>query len=123
MNHDNLAISDKLSLLGELEHLRAHLVRSAHSSEDGDKKFFYLVKAEQTKKLRRKLQAKWLSTGELDWCSVKVGSRIKQLNLETLSDDLDLFSEVESLADSVLGEALGIDLSGCVSCRGDKEDT
>lgn len=75
------------------------------------------MKAEQAKQLRRKVQAQWLKTGELDWCLVKSSARLKWLNEEVLSNDLELFSEVESFADDILGHALGEDLSGCSSCR------
>lgn len=115
--HKTLALSDKVAFLGELEHARHHLVRSAHVAEDEDQKFWYQVKAEQAKKLRRKIQKKWLETGELDWCLIKSSSRIKWLNEELLDSDLDLFSEIESFADDILGHGLRQDLSGCQSCK------
>lgn len=115
--HHILSLSDKIALLGEIEHNRHHLVRSAHVAEDEEQKFWYQVKAEQAKQLRRKVQAKWLKTGELDWCLVKSSSRIKWLNEEVLSSDLELFSEIEHFADDVLSHALGEDLSGCESCK------
>lgn len=115
--HKVLDLSDKIALLAELEHNRHHLVRSAHVAEDEEQKFWYQVKAEQAKQLRRKIQKKWLETGELDWCLVKSCSRIKWLNEEVLSSDLELFSEIEHFADDILSHALGEDLSGCKSCR------
>lgn len=120
--HKTLTLSDKIKLLGEIEHTRAHLVRSAHVATDEEQKFWYQVKAEQAKQLRRKIQAKWLNTGELDWCLVKVSARLKWLNEEVLSSDLELFSEVESFADDILGHSLGEDLSGCESCREEIDD-
>lgn len=115
--HKTLALSDKVALLGEMEHARHHLVRSMHVTEDEAQKFWYQVKAEQAKKLRRKIQRKWLETGELDWCLIKSSSRIKWLNEEILDSDLDLFSEIESFADDILGHGLKENLSGCESCR------
>lgn len=115
--HKTLALSDKIRLLSEIEHSRHHLARAAHVAEDGEQKFWYQVKAEQAKQLRRKVQAQWLKTGELDWCLVKSSARLKWLNEEVLSSDIELFSEIESFADDVLGHALGEDLSGCASCR------
>lgn len=115
--HKTLALSDKIRLLGEIEHSRSHCVRSAHVAEDEEQKFFYQVKATQAQKLRRKVQDKWLKTGELDWCIVKSSATLKQLNNEILSEDLDLFSEIESFSDELLSHALGEDLSGCQSCR------
>lgn len=115
--HKTLALSDKIALLGELEHTRHHLARSAHVAEDEDQKFWYQVKADQAKNLRRKIQKKWLNTSELDWCLIKTSSRIKWLNEELLGSDLDLFSEIESFADDILGHGLRQDLSGCQSCK------
>lgn len=122
MDHKNLALSDKITLLGECEHLRRHCIRSAHVTEDDEKKFYYQVKAKQLQDVRRKLQDKWLRTDELDWCIVKSSATLKQLNSELIKDDLELFSDIERIADDLLGNALGEDLSGCKSCAADKED-
>lgn len=119
--HETLALVDKIALLGEIEHARHHCARSAHVAEDHEQKLFYQVKASQAKRLRREMQATWLDTGELDWCLVKTASRIKWLNEEVLEEDLDLFSEIEDFADSLLSHALKRDLSGCQSCHEDEE--
>lgn len=120
MQHDKLMVSDLLSLVGELEHQRRHVTRAAKVVADEDLKFFYLVKAEQLKRVRRKVQEK-LPMETRDWCIVKSGSAIKQLNNELLTEDLDLFSEIESIEDDLLGKVLGIDLSECESCATDRK--
>lgn len=117
--HATMSLSDKITLLAELEHARHHASRSAHVVEDDDEKFYYQVKAEQAKRIRREVQAKWLNTPEKDWCLVKTSARLKWLNEEVLSDDLETFSKIEDLADDLLSHALGEDLSGCQSCRDD----
>lgn len=117
MEHKKLAVADKITLLGECEHLRRHCIRSAHVTEGKDKKFYYQVKAKQLKDVRRKLQDKWLKTDELDWCIVKSSATLKQLNNELLMEDLELFSDIERIADDLLGNALGEDLSGCSACK------
>lgn len=119
MNHKILSLADKITLLAELEHLRRHCIRSAHVTEDDDKKFYYQVKAKQLQNLRRKVQDKWLKTDELDWCIVKSSATLKQLNNEIMLEDLDLFSDIERVADDLLGNALSEDLSGCKSCSED----
>lgn len=119
MNHEILSLADKITLLSELEHLRRHCIRSAHVTEEDDKKFYYQVKAKQLQDLRRKVQDKWLKTDELDWCIVKSSATLKQLNNEILMEDLELFSDIERVADDLLGTALGEDLSGCKSCLED----
>lgn len=122
MNHKNLALADKINLLGELEHLRRHCLRSAHTIGDKEKKFYYQVKAKQLKDLRRNTQKKWLGTDEIDWCIVKSSACLKQLNNELAAEDLELYSNIESIADELLGHALGEDLRGCSSCRDDVKD-
>lgn len=114
-----MSLADKINLLSELEHLRRHCIRSAHTVDDKDKKFYYQVKAKQLQDLRRKVQDKWLKTDELDWCIVKSSATLKQLNNEIVLEDLDLFSDIERVADDLLGNALGEDLSGCKSCSED----
>lgn len=120
--HKNMQLMDKITLLGELEHLRRHCIRSAHVVDDEVKKFYYQVKAKQLRDLRRKIQWMWLYTDHLDWCIVKSASRLKQLNEEIIKSDMDTFSEIESIADELLGNALEEDFSGCQSCIEDKED-
>lgn len=122
MNHDILAISDKIALLAEIEHERHHLARSAHVTTNPDKKFFYQVKAEQAKQLRRKVQAKWLNTDEEDWCLVKSSARLKWLNEEVLKEDVDLYSEIEQFTDDIIGNAFGVDVSGCKACVADRDE-
>lgn len=78
------------------------------------------MKASEAEKLRRELQAKWANTGELDWCLVKVASRLKWLNEEVLAEDDETFSKIEDFADSLLSHALKTDLSGCNSCQEDQ---
>lgn len=120
MQHDKLAISDKITLLGELEHDRHHLLRSAHVATDKERAFRYFVKAHQARELRRKVQQRWLDTDELDWCVVKSSARLKWLNEEIADNDMELFNEIENFADDLLSFALNTDLSGCKSCNDDK---
>lgn len=117
--HHIMGLADKVKLLGDLEHTRSHCVRSAHVAETDDEKFYYQVKSEQAKRIRREVQAKWLNAPEKDWCLVKTSARLKWLNEEVLSDDLETFSKIEDLADDLLSHALNEDLSGCASCRDD----
>lgn len=119
MNHKSLALADKLTLIGELEHSRHHCIRSMHSVEDPDEKFYYKVKAKQLQDVRRKAEKKWADTNEYNWCLVKVSTKIKQLNEEVFEADDELFSEIENIADDLLSHALHEDLSGCSSCKDD----
>lgn len=122
MQHAVLSLADKLTLLGELEHGRRHCIRSMHSVEDPDEKFYYKVKAKQLQNARRKAEEKWANTDEYNWCLVKVSTKIKQLNEEVFEADDDLFSEIENIADDLLSHTLHEDLTGCSACREDKQE-
>ena len=119
MNHKTLALADKLTLLGELEHVRHHCIRSMHSIEDKEEKFYYKVKAKQLQNARREAEKKWADTDEYNWCLVKGSTKIKQLNEEVFESVDVIFSQFENIADDLLSHALHEDLTGCSSCRDD----
>lgn len=120
MDHEHLALEDKLWLISELEHARAHTLRSAHVATDQEDKMFYLVTAARCQRLRRKAQSKLGEIDEKDWCLVKSAQRLRQLNYELMAGDEELFNELEDLVDSVNSHALKQDMSGCKSCHDDK---
>lgn len=122
MNHQILSLADKLTLIAELEHARHHCIRTMHSTEDEDEKFFHKVMAKRLQDVRRKTEKKWADTDELGWCIVKASTKVKQLNEEVFEDDDELFSEIESIADELLSHHLHEDLSGCSACRDEKEE-
>ena len=117
-----MSLADKLTLVAELEHGRHHCIRTMHSTENEDEKFFHKVMAKRLQDARRKAEKKWADTDELGWCIVKVSTKIKQLNEEVFEDDDELFSEIENIADELLSHHLHEDLTGCKSCREDKEN-
>lgn len=125
-DHKTAEVSDKIALLSELEHLRAHAVRSAESLYDPDNPeniawIHYATIAEEAKNLRREYQRKHFSElSEYDWCACKVASRIRQLAYETQGSDWDMLKKIDTLVDEVWGEALGMDLSDCAVCREDR---
>lgn len=121
ISHEHLALEDTLSLLGELEHARYHALRSAHVAEKKEDKMHYLVTAARAQRARRKVQAKLEEIGETDWCLVKSGQRLRQLNYELMDGDTETFNELEELVDSINSHALHQDMSGCKSCSADKD--
>lgn len=119
-SHTHLALEDTLSLIGELQHLRRHALRSAHASKEQEDKFFHLVTAARAQRLRRQVQSKLGEIATEDWCGLKSAQAIRQLNYELMSGDEELFNELESLVDSVNSHALKQDMTGCKACSSDK---
>lgn len=122
MNHDQLKLADKITAVGELEHLRRHLIRAAITTTDDTRAFFYLVKAHRAEALRRQLQHSLPEVAEEDWCIVKSCATIKQLNAETLEEDKELYKEIEDLADDCLSKAYNVDFHSCKACKDDKDN-
>ena len=119
INHEKLSITDALSLIGELEHLRRHILRSVQYMDDDDNKIFWIVEADKCQRLRREYMAKYFPVNEKYWCMVKCCAAIRQLTYETFTKDLDELKELDLLVDEVTGQ----DLSGCEMCRQDRPDT
>lgn len=126
-DHKTAEISDKIALLSELEHLRAHAIRSAEAlfnpdEPTGDTRWIhYAIIAEEAKRLRREYQKEHFGElSEYDWCLCKVASRLRQLAYETQESDWSMLKRIDDLVDEVWGAALDMDLSSCAACREDK---
>ena len=120
MDYDKLNVTDSLAVVGELEHMRRHLLRSVQYADEDDK-IFYLVTAKQCQEMRRKYMAKHFPVDTKLWCLVKSAATLRQLLYETTSDDVELLKEIDTLVDDIMEKATGKDLSECESCRQDKE--
>lgn len=124
-DHAKASVGDKIALLGELEHGRAHCVRAAASvwrEDDDSDSVQYLLWAKRFQEIRREYMRKHF--GELkesDWCLFKVSARLRQLAYEVCEGDVEELKEMEDLIDEITGKALDMDLSECVSCREDKD--
>lgn len=131
-NHSKASVSDKIRLISELEHARAHALRSAASAlgeERDDSEFTeseestrYLIIAKQAQTLRREYMRKHF--GELkdsDWCLCKSAACLRQIAYEVCEGDVEELREIDDFVDQIWGEALGMDLSDCVACASDRE--
>lgn len=123
IDHKRLHLEDTLALVGEIEHMRHHNLRSSHATHNTDKEFGHLVSAATSQELRREVQATVGDISDEDWCELKVAQRIRQLNYETMEGNTKLFNELEDLVDSINSRILGQDMSNCHSCREDRGTT
>ena len=123
-NHAKASVADKIALLSELEHTRAHAIRSAivlQTEEKEDESFKFLVWAKQLLDMRRKFMGKWFPDIDAKhWCMCKATARLRQLAYEIGGDDIELLVSIDTLADEVWGDAIGEDLSDCAACKEDK---
>lgn len=127
-NHNKAGTSDKIALIGEIEHLRRHALRAAAStlqeeeSDDSDSTR-YLILAKRAQELRREYMKKHF--GELkdtDWCLCKAAACLRQIAYEVCEGDAVELKEIDDFVDEIWGGALNMDLSDCESCRSDREN-
>ena len=123
-NHDKGGISDKITLVSELEHARRHALRSAVASwkeEDDSESLRYLLIAKRAQSLRREYMRKHFpDIKESDWCLCKTAACLRQLAYEVCEGDSLELKEIDDLVDDIWGTAIGEDLTACESCRDDK---
>lgn len=124
-NHDKASVSDKIRLISELEHIRAHALRAAASTwreEDDSDATLYLIKAKRAQTLRREYMRKHF--GELkdtDWCLCKAAACLRQIAYEVCEGDAEELKEIDDFVDEIWSDALKRDLSDCVSCAEDRQ--
>lgn len=124
-DHAKAGIGDKILLISQLEHGRNHCIRSAASvwrEDDDSESLQYLLWAKRFQEIRRDYMKKHFGKlKESDWCLFKVCASLRQLVYEVCEGDIEELKEMEDLIDEITGKALDMDLSGCESCRGDRE--
>lgn len=120
-NYDDAELVDKLAVVGEMEHLRRHAIRSAMVATEDEDIIYYYVLATQIKRTRRKFMANhFKNLDEKDWCLVKSASSLRQLAYEVSLPEGES-KEMETLVDSVFSHAFKKDMTGCKACADDKE--
>jgi hypothetical protein len=133
-NHDKASVADKIRLISELEHIRAHALRSAASTlgeerddsefKRGEESTRYLIIAKQAQTLRRDYMRKHFSTlKDTDWCLCKAAACLRQIAYEVCEGDVEELREIDDFVDEIWGEALDMDLSDCVACREDRDSS
>lgn len=125
-DHGKASVSDKIRLIGELEHARAHALRAAASAleeeRDDSESTRYILLAKRAQSLRREYMQKHFSNiKDTDWCLCKSAACLRQIAYEVCEGDVAELRELDDFVDEIWGEALGIDLSDCVACKDDRE--
>lgn len=124
-NHDKAAVADKIRLIGELEHIRAHALRAAASvwEEDDDSEAVkYLVIAKRAQSLRRDyMKNHFNDLKDTDWCLCKASASLRQVLYEVNDGWPEELKELDDFVDEIWGGALDMDLSDCVACKEDRE--
>lgn len=122
-DHKKASIIDNLSVIGELEHLRRHLLLAAISS-DGQDIIPCMVLANKCQKARRDVMKKRFNdVNDRHWCIVKSSARLLQLMEETSGNNLDDLKDLKFIVDEAIQIATGEDISDCEACKKDKELT
>ena len=125
-DHGKASVADKIRMVGELEHARAHALRSAASAlgeeSDDSESTRYILLAKRAQTLRRDyMQKHFGNIKDSDWCLCKVAACLRQIAYEVCEGDVEELREIDDFVDEIWGEALGMDLSDCVACREDRE--
>ena len=125
-NHDKAAVVDKIRLIGELEHIRAHALRAAASTweeDDDSESVKYLVIAKRAQSLRRDyMKNHFNDLKDTDWCLCKAAASLRQVLYEVNDGWPEELKELDDFVDEIWGQALGVDLSDCVACREDRQE-
>lgn len=120
-NHKKASIADDIRLISELEHIRAHALRSAVVAEGTDDEMFYLLTAQRAKELRRQfMQDHYPNIDSKLWCMCKSAACLRQVAYEIWGEKAEFLKQIDTLVDDIWGKATGEDLSDCEACKDDK---
>ena len=119
-NHKKASIADDIRLVSELEHIRAHALRSAVVAEGTDEEMFYLLTAQRAKELRRQfMQDHYPNIDSKLWCLCKSAACLRQVAYEVWGEKAEFLKQLDELVDDIWGKATGENLSGCEACKQD----
>lgn len=122
-DHEKASVSDAIRLIGEIEHIRAHALRSAVVAEGTEDEMFYLLLAAQAKELRRQyMQEHFPDIDSKLWCLCKSAATLRQIAYEIWGEKAEFLKLLDNMVDDIWGKATGKDLSECEACETDKED-
>lgn len=121
-NHKKASVADDIRLIAELEHIRAHALRSAVVAEGTDDGMFYLLTAQRAKELRREyMQDHYPNIDSKLWCLCKSAACLRQVAYEVWGEKAEQLKAIDTLVDDIWSKATGEDLSECEACRNDRD--
>lgn len=122
--YKTLNTSDHIRVIGELEHIYSHAMRSKQVAKDTDDEVFYQVIANKAKALRRQYMRTYFpDCDDKLWCLGKASASLRQVVYESDEGHTELVKEADDLVDEIWGRISGKDLSSCAACRDDKNET
>ena len=120
--HKSASISDKISAVGELEHILYHARKSASVKiEDKELETFFQTVARMTLDFRRRYMKKHFpDCPEELWCLGKAVETARQRIYEADEGDTEDLNDIDAIWNMIWEKITGEDLSGCSNCREDK---
>lgn len=122
IDHESKTISDKVTAIGELEHVLYHARKSASVKlEDEELEIFFQTVARMALDFRRKYMKKHFPDcpDEL-WCLGKAVETARQRIYEADEGDTEDLNDIDAIWSTVWGKITGKDLSDCAVCKDDK---
>lgn len=122
--HRTANISDKITVIGNLEHALYHARKSASVKADNeeDERFFQVVAAMVLDFRRRYMKKHFPDCSEELWCLGKAIETARQRVYEADEGDSEDLNDVDVIWQLIWGKITKKDLSGCSSCKEDKGD-
>ena len=121
--YQTLNVSDHIRAISEMEHVYSHAQRSKQVALGTDDEVFYQVIANKAKALRRKYMRTYFpDCDDKLWCLGKATASLRQVAYEADEGHTELLKEVDDLVDEVWSRISNRDLSGCESCKSDKNE-
>ena len=118
-NFDKANLADQITVVGDLEHLYMHALKSASVAEDW---VYYMTVADLAKQFRRKfMKEHFPNAKDEDWCMLKAVDTIRQRVYESCNTSHEDLVEVNNLWSLITEHIFGIDMSNCVACAEDRE--
>ena len=120
--HKSANISDKVTVIGNLEHIRYHALKGASVKvEDEELNTFFQTVATMTTDFRRRYMKKHFpDCPEELWCLGKAVETARQRLYEADEGDSEDLNDIDAIWALIWGRISGRDLSACSSCREDK---
>lgn len=115
--------SDHIRVIGDLEHIYSHAMRSKQVAKDTNDEVFYQVVANKAKDLRRKYMRTYFpDCDDKLWCLGKASASLRQVVYEADEGHTELVKEADDLVDEIWQKITGEDLSDCSACKEDKKE-